>query len=144
MGTWATDRLDELVGGKATFPPVVETLRLGGLEAWGPGWVEKTWTPEPETLNGDGSVFGGYTAALADQVLTFAAMTVVPANAQFRTINLAVSFFRIARDGPLKIRATVTSQTPSLISVRAEFRNEDGDLMAEATAQQIVRVIKAD
>ncbi len=31
--TWATDRLDALMSGKAELPPVVETLQLGGLDA---------------------------------------------------------------------------------------------------------------
>jgi hypothetical protein len=47
MTTWATQRLDALVGGESGLPPVVETLRLGTLDSWQP-------------------LFGGYVAALAD------------------------------------------------------------------------------
>ncbi|ETR79098.1 hypothetical protein X566_12285 [Afipia sp. P52-10] len=36
-GTWATRRLDELVSGQATLPPVVQTMKLGALDAWGEG-----------------------------------------------------------------------------------------------------------
>src|SRR5690349_453064 len=76
--TWATDRLDEIRKPGATRPPIVETLGLGLIDDWGSGWVRKTWEPEARLMNGDGSVFGGYIAALADQVLTFTAMTVAP------------------------------------------------------------------
>ena len=76
--TWATDRLDALKAGTANPPPIVETLRLGLIDDWGEGWARKTWRPVPELATADGSLFGGYLAALADQILAFAAMTVVP------------------------------------------------------------------
>ena len=36
MANWATDRLDALVRGDVTLPPV-RTLRLGILDSWGLG-----------------------------------------------------------------------------------------------------------
>ncbi len=94
--TWATERLDEIVNGPVTIlPPVIQTLRLGGLDEWGIGWIKKRWQPPPDLLNVDGSLFGGYIGALADQALAFAAMTVVPADRVFRTINLNVNFIRL-------------------------------------------------
>ncbi|QYE33663.1 PaaI family thioesterase [Polymorphobacter sp. PAMC 29334] len=135
--TWATDRLDAIKAG-VSVPPVVATLQLGGLDEWGAKWVRKTWIPKPDLLNSDGSLFGGYVAALADQMLAFAAMTVVPGDSLFRTINLSVNFVRIGRAAPLMIEARVVAVTKRLITVRVEFRRDDGDLIAEATAQQIV------
>jgi len=136
--TWATERLDELRSGRATLPPIVETLKLGLLDDWGDGWVRKTWTPAPEFRSTDGSLFGGYIAALADQVLAFAAMTVVPGQMLFRTINLQVNFMRVGRMHPLNIEARLVAQTKQMITVRAEFHREDGDLIADATAQQLL------
>lgn len=140
MTTWATKRLDELVGG-AEPPPVVRTMRLGTLDAWGEGWVKKSWEPTPEILNADGSLFGGLIAALADQVLAFAAMTVVPADKLFRTTNLTVSYFRLGRAHPVEIEAKVIAQSQHLIHVRAEFRGPEGKLLAEASAQQFIQAI---
>ena len=77
MTTWATSRLNDLLAG-AEPPPVVRTMQLGTLDAWGEGWARKRWEPTPSMLNSDGSLFGGLVAALADQMLAFAAMTVVP------------------------------------------------------------------
>ena len=136
--TWATDRLDEIKRPDAARPPVVETLKMGLLDDWGPGWVRKSWEPLPELLNSDGSLFGGYLAALADQVLAFAAMTVVPHDRLYRTVNLQMNFLKVGRSGPLTIEAKVVARTRQLITARAEFRREDGALIADATAQQIV------
>ncbi len=136
--TWATDRLDVIKGGDFEPPPVVTTLRLGLLDDWGPGWVRKSWTPHLDILNGDGSLFGGYLAALADQVMTFAAMTVAPDDGHFRTINLQIQFLKVGRAHPLEIEGRVTAQSRQLITVAAEFRRTDGELIACATAQQMV------
>jgi len=136
--TWATDRLDAIMTEGFEPPLVTRTLRLGLMDAWGPGWVKKTWEPAPEVLNVDGSLFGGHLAALADQVLTFAAMTVAPDNAHFRTINLQLQFVKVGRAHPLEIEGRVIAQSKQLITVAADFRRPDGDLIASATAQQIL------
>jgi len=81
--TWAIERLEAICSEAGDLPPIVEQLRLGRLDAWGEGWVRKTWTPHPSLDTADGSLFGGYIAALADQVLAFATMTVIPADRQW-------------------------------------------------------------
>jgi|SRR5215217_1658923 len=136
--TWATDRLDALIAGSAGPPPVVTTLRLGLVDAWGEGWARKRWEPHADILNGDGSMFGGYLAALADQMLAFTAMTVIEDPCAFRTTDLQVRFFKIGRAHPLLIEGRVTSRSRSLIWAEVEFRREDGELMAKATGQQFV------
>jgi uncharacterized protein (TIGR00369 family) len=136
--TWATDRLDALVAGGVEPPPIVRTLKLGLLDAWGEGWIRKIWRPSPELENADGTMFGGYLAALADQALAFAAMTVVSDGQAYRTINLQLNFVRVTRLVPLIIEARVVAVTRQVITVRAEFRREDGQLVAEATAQQFL------
>ena len=136
--TWATDRLDQIKGGDTVLPPVVQTLKLGGLDDWGEGWVRKTWTPAPELLNSDGSLFGGYIAALADQILALAAMTVAPGDAMFRTSNLKVDFIRVGKAEVLAIEGRVLAKTKGMIHVEADFRRPDGELIARASAQQVV------
>jgi uncharacterized protein (TIGR00369 family) len=136
--TWATARLDALVSGNTEAPPVVKTLQLGLLDDWSEGRAVKRWEPSEDVLNGDGSLFGGYIAALADQMLAFAAMTVVPEGNAFRTINLSVQFFRVGRGHPLLIEAHVITHSKSMIAVEANFLREDGELIARASAQQMV------
>jgi uncharacterized protein (TIGR00369 family) len=135
--SWATERLDQIKAGTVDAPAVVHTLKLGLLDDWGPGWVRKRWEPHPEVMNGDGSMFGGYIAALADQILAFAAMTVMPDEAYFRTVNLQLQFLRVAWARPLLIEARVTASSRRLITVEAEFRREDDVLIAKASAQQV-------
>jgi uncharacterized protein (TIGR00369 family) len=127
------------VRGGVVLPPVTQTLRLGTLDAWGPGWIRKSWTPDPDLLNVDGSLFGGCIAALADQALTFAAMTVVPDGMVFRTLNLSVRFHRVGKAEPLRIEGKVTSQTRQIISVSVELLRPDGKPIAEASAQQFLQ-----
>jgi uncharacterized protein (TIGR00369 family) len=136
--SWATERLDDLQAGRAEPPPVVRTLQLGLLDDWAEGRVSKRWTPTDDVLNDDGSMSGGYIAALADQMLGFAAMTVIPEGSAFRTINLNVQFIRVAHAHPLLIEAMVVSATKSLIVAEVVFLREDGELIARASAQQLV------
>lgn len=136
--SWATDRLEALKAGTADVPAVVERLGLGLLDEWGKGWVKKSWRPTPGLTNGDGTMFGGYIAALADQALAFAAMSVVPDGSAFRTVNLSVQFYRIVREEPITIEARVVSRSRQMIAVEAEFRTSGDKLAAKATAQQIV------
>lgn len=136
--TFWTDRLDLTVAGNVDAPPVVETLKMGLLDEWGPGWARKRWEPRPELMGGDGSMFGGYLAALADQILTFATMTVVPDGIAFRTVNLQMQFVKVGRAHPLLIEGRVTAHSKRLVTVEADFRREDGELIARANAQQII------
>ena len=89
-------------------------------------------------LNSDGSMFGGYLSALADQVLAFATMTVLPDGAAFRTISLQVQFFKVTRGEVLEIEARVVSTGRTLVAVEADFRRGAGDLIARAQAQQAI------
>lgn len=86
-------------------------------------------------------MFGGYIAALADQVLAFAAMSVVPDEVAFRTINLSVQFFRVVRNETISIEASAIAQTKQLISVEALFRDANERLFAKAAAQQLIMPI---
>ena len=141
--TWASERLDALKAGTVELMPVVKTLQLGALEDWGVGWARKVWQPKPELLQSDGTMFGGYLAALADQALAFATMSVLPENYFFKTVGLNVQFFRASRNEQITIDARVVAQSTQLVNVEAEFRNPSGDLVAKATSQQMLMPIPA-
>lgn len=136
--TWATDRLDALKRREAQPPPVATTLHLGLVDDWGEGWVRKRWEPHPDIMNGDGSMFGGYLAALADQMLTFAAMTVIEDKCAFRTTDLQIRFFKVGRAHPLLIEGRVVARSRSIITAEVDIRREDGELMAKASGQQFI------
>jgi uncharacterized protein (TIGR00369 family) len=136
--TWATDRLDALKSGTATPPPVVRTLQLGMLDDWGRGWARKRWTPQPDLLNIDGSMFGGYITALADQVAAFATLSVLEDGEAFRTLNLNTSFFKVGRSDALDIEGRVVVRTKSIVAVEVQFIRQGGELIAKATAHQAI------
>ena len=106
-------------------------------------WARKRFEPATDQLNGDGSLLSGLIAALADQMLAFAAMTVVPGDHLFRTTNLSVSFFKLSKRQPIDIEARVIAQSRQLIHVRVDFCTTEGVLLAEASAQQVLTKIGA-
>lgn len=136
---WWIERLDALKAGTAEVPLVTQTLRMGLLDDWGEGWSRKTWSPDPTVIGPDGSLFGGHLAALADQSAAFATMTVMGEEETFRTTHLSVQFFRVGRAYPLEIAGRVVARTRRMVSVEVDFRRPDGELIARATAQQIIQ-----
>ena len=68
-------------------------------------------------------------------------MSVLPDTKFFKTVGLNVQFFRGSRNEPITIDARVVAQSRQLIAVEAEFRNPSGDLIAKATAQQMLMPI---
>ena len=66
-------------------------------------------------------------------------MTVVPADRVFRTINLNVNFIRVGRGQPLAIEGTVVAQRRQMLTVRVTLKRENGELIAEASAQQALQ-----
>ncbi|MEO1188767.1 MAG: PaaI family thioesterase [Pseudomonadota bacterium] len=135
--TWATDMLENMKRGSHPLPPVTETLKLGLIDDWGEGWISKSWAPKPELLQQDGTVFGGYIAALFDQAFAFATMTVIQDHEAFRTSSLNISFLSLSRGETLKLEAKVVSRSRRLITLEAKLIGEAGEIRSLATAQQI-------
>lgn len=144
MGIWQ-QRLSAIADGSLPLPLVTQLLGLGRLKRWSEGYIEKEWKVDPGFCTGDGTehqvLFGGYLAALADQVLTFAAMTVMDDDHYFRTSELRVSFFRPITDGAVRIEGRVVNRSRTLVHVEAEFYRDDGKLAAKATGVQLVMPI---
>ena len=135
--TWATEMLDNMKRGTHPAPPIVKTLRLGLIDDWGEGWVEKSWQPDEDLLQADGTMFGGYIAALFDQAFAFATMTVIGDHEAYRTSNLNVSFLSLSRSEPITLRADVVARSKRLITLDGRMLSPTGTIRAIATAQQI-------
>lgn len=65
-------------------------------------------------------------------------MTVTPADAAFRTSNLKIDFIRVGKAEPLGLEGRVVAKTKSIIHVEADVFRPDGELIARASAQQII------
>lgn len=136
--TWATEMLNNMKLGTHRVPPVTKTLKLGLIDDWGDGWIRKTWTLESEFLHPDGTLFGGYIAALFDQAFALATMTVVKEDEAYRTSNLNISFLSLSRSEPVSLEARVVSRSRRVVSLEAKMLGQDQSVRAMATAQQII------
>ena len=130
--------LDDIIAGRGDKPPSVETLELPRPSRWEPGKIWTEWQVDPRMFHGHGALFGGYLAALADNALALAALSVLHDDEHFTTSDLRVSFFRAISSGTLRIEARVVHRGKSMIHVEVDFIRDDDKLAAKATATQVV------
>jgi uncharacterized protein (TIGR00369 family) len=116
------ERIAAIVAGTITKPKVVEILRTPGIEEWEPGKVQTSWNIDPDFFSLGGQLFGGYVAALADQVASHAAFTVLDDATWTRTASLALYFHSPMREGRLLIVGRVIAESRTAIHARVEFR----------------------
>lgn len=135
--TWATDMLDNMKRGTHPVPRVTQTLQLGTIDDWGDGWIRKSWPLKPDFLHPDGTLFGGYIAALFDQAFALATMTVIGDAEAYRTTQLNVCFISLSRSEPLTIEAKVVARSRRLITLEGKMLGEGGAVRSIATAQQV-------
>ena len=131
-------KLDEIAEEEGPTTGYARALRLPRPSRWEPGRVWSTWQVDPEMLTPWGSVFGGYLAALADEIAGQAAFSVLEPGETFGTSDLRISPLRPVREGTISIQASVLQRGRSTIYVEVEFRGEDGSLLVKASATQVL------
>ena len=135
MGFWQ-ELLDGYIDGSVPEPLPNQKLGLGTLDNWKPGFVSKTWTVDSELFHGR-ALFGGYIAALADQVLGLAAMTVLEDGTFFGTTNMSINYLAPVTGGELTVRGEVVKTQSKSIFVECSFFVEER-LVAKASATQVI------
>ena len=141
MSFWQ-DVLDGYISGSTPEPVVNKKLGLEpALVDWRPGFVEKRWQVDPDLLHGR-ALFGGYIAAIADQVLGLAVMTVLEDGYFFGTTNMSISYLSPVMGGELRVEGEVIRQRSKSIYVECTFYCED-EIVAKASATQVVYENKA-
>lgn len=135
MSFWQ-DLLNGYIDGSVPEPVPNVKLGMGTLDDWRPGYVAKNWPVDPELFHGR-ALFGGYIAALADQVLGLAAMTVLEESAFFGTTNMSINYLSPVTGGELFIEGQVVRQQSKSIYVECTF-TVDGTLVAKASATQVI------
>jgi acyl-coenzyme A thioesterase PaaI-like protein len=136
VGFWQ-DTLDGYVSGATPEPLANRKLGLEpALARWSPGLVEKHWSVDPDLFHGR-ALFGGYIAAMADQVLGLAAMTVLEDGYFFGTTNMAISYLAPVTGGDLRVEGAVVRKRSKSIYVECTFYIDE-DIVAKASATQIV------
>lgn len=88
------------------------------------------------------SLFGGFVAALADEVLGFATMTVLDEDEVFITTDLHVTYHRLIKDGVLYFEGRIVQREKRSAHAEVVITNQDGLIVAEAAAKEIIRRIR--
>jgi uncharacterized protein (TIGR00369 family) len=128
--------------GRGQPPQMIRTLKLdiwaGRMDSFGEGFLNVHWDVDPLYANPDGSIYGGWIAAMADNLLYLASTTVMKDGEEASTSDLQLIFMRPIKEGRIRIEARVAERSRSTILCDCMFYLPDGRLAARATAQQSV------
>lgn len=130
------DILNACVSRQNVTPPHVSTLRLPLIDGWEKNRVWCTFDVDPDLVQPQGALFGGYLSAVADELMGMATFTALGADTVFSTSDLKIQYFRPVSSGKIAVEATILNISRSRIHVEATFKNEDGKLIAKAAATQ--------
>ena len=98
------------------------------------GTVEIAFHPGEAFLNPRGTVQGGFVAAMLDDTMGPALVSMHDGACMPATINLNVSFLRAVTPGRVIGKGRVVSQGKTIAFLEGELFDEDGNLLARATA----------
>jgi len=141
MSYWS-DLLNSMVNGTAQPPPYVRTLGTTRMKRWEPGRVWCEWEVNPALFQDLNSLFGGFVAALADEVLGFATMSVLEENEVFITADLHVTFHRAIKDGVLYFEGRIAQREKRSAQAELVVTSQDDTIVAEAAATERIRRVK--
>jgi uncharacterized protein (TIGR00369 family) len=129
----------KIVNGELPPPPCAKTLGLEFAAIDGErGTSEVKFEAKPEFLNPNGSVQGGFLAAMLDDTMGTALIATLDAREFAPTLNLNVQFHRPAKVGPLKGVGRVVLRGREICQLSAELFQSD-KIVATATATAIIR-----
>lgn len=130
--------LDGIAAGRFTPPPHAQLYRIPTIDGWEPGRVWCDWIVDKALIQPQGRLFGGALAAIADEFLGVATLTVLEENELTTTADLSVNFLGAIRAGEkLRIEGRVVSRGRSSVYVEVTFTDEAGNLRAKARATQV-------
>jgi molybdopterin converting factor subunit 1 len=134
------ERFMELVGNQVPrLPGYVELLGMRPLSAE-PGHVRMEFTASEQFLNPAGVVQGGFITAMLDDTMGPAAIAQLGPGHFAPTLELKVSFLRPVGPGRLVADGRVVHMGKSVAFLEGSLADEEGNLVATATAT--ARVVK--
>jgi uncharacterized protein (TIGR00369 family) len=133
---WAASR------GEAPMPPVAELLSWSPLRLE-PGQVKVAYIAREEWYNPQGSVQGGFIAAMLDDAMGPAAFTVLEPGQFAPTLELKVSYHRPLYAGVVSAEGRVVHRTRRAVFVDGRLYTADGELAASATATVLIGQMSA-
>ena len=141
--TWASQSglevMKALIAEELPWPPISHLTGMHAIEA-SEGSCAFSMPTSPWLTSPSGLVLGGVTACLADVTLGAAVQTTVPAGTALAPTDLRVQFIRpVPPDhGPITARAEVVHRGRGMAASRAEVTNEQGKLVAIASASAVL------
>jgi uncharacterized protein (TIGR00369 family) len=135
--SWA-DMLDMFASGKAPIPSHAEALHLPQIGGWERG---KVWTEikiNPDLLNPQGALFGGYIAAVADELLGLAVLSTLEDDESVATSSSTMHYFRPMRAGSVEIEALVIHRGSRSAVSEVFFYTQGRKLAAKGSATQTI------
>jgi len=104
------------------------------------GTVELRFTARDEFTNRHGTIQGGILTAMLDSAGGMASLAALERASSIVTVEMKTTFFRPARPGSLRALGRVIHRGKTLIHTEADLLDDDGALIARATATfRIVR-----
>jgi uncharacterized protein (TIGR00369 family) len=128
------DDIERFMRGKYTL---VGFSKLFGYYpvAWEPGKFEIHWEATDAFTTGQIPVIhGGALAALLDNVMGWATLSLLDDSENFATADLQIQFVRGAKPGLLKAQGSVVRRTRALAFCQSEVWNSEGQLVARGSA----------
>jgi uncharacterized protein (TIGR00369 family) len=101
------------------------------------GRIEIAFHPDARMLNPQGSVQGGFVAAMLDDTMGPALVSLSGGTIMPRSVDLTVSFIRPVKPGRVIGRGRVVRAGRSIAFLEGELFDEDGQLLARATSTAI-------
>lgn len=101
------------------------------------GTIEIAFHPDGRMLNPQGSVQGGFVAAMLDDTMGPALVSMSGGTIMPRSIDLNVSFIRPVQPGRVIGRGRVVKAGRSVVFLEGELFDEEGNLLARATSSAV-------
>jgi len=110
-------------------------------------WVKETdvgrilvrWPNDGSRDIGDGRVFGGWIAALSDNIVSMCMATALEPGEGFTTQDLQVKIFRPVAGAEIEIEAQVVNRSKTTGYVEAEWRLPNGKIAAKILSWKAIR-----
>jgi uncharacterized protein (TIGR00369 family) len=130
------ERLQAMVTGELSGPPVARLLGMR-LVAVAEGRAEFEVDADKRFWNPMGTVHGGILCDLADAALGICWASTLAEGESFTTVELKINFLRPVREGRLRAVGTVTKRGRHIAMTECEVTDEEGRLVAKASATQM-------
>jgi uncharacterized protein (TIGR00369 family) len=101
------------------------------------GTIEIAFHPDGRMLNATGTVQGGLVAAMLDDTMGPALVSMSGGTLMPRSIDLNVSFLRPVKPGRVICRGRVVKAGQSIVFLEGELFDEQGVLLARATSSAV-------